>query len=155
MMTLRNAEDAVRKRNQMVSNIVFGVYLLIVGAFDLLTSSIHLLLLAAGVVPIFLSLFTEGTITLPERGLGLATGLAVLLISLLSHEQIGKGDALLLCITGIYLGVYDNALLMTLSFGMVICYSIVILASRRFVKSMRIPYAPFVFVGYVVMMVGR
>ena len=138
----------------MISNIIFGAYLFIIGAVDLMTSSIHLLLLATGVVPIFLSLFAEGTITLSERAMGLVTGLVVMLISLLSREQIGKGDALLLCVTGIYLGVYGNAILMAWSFGLAICGSIVLLASRRFSGTMRIPFAPFVFAGYVVMLVA-
>ena len=137
----------------MLSKIVFAIYLLVIGVVDMFTSSIHLLLLAAGVVPIFLSLFTGGDISLPERALGLATGLAVLCVSLITREKIGKGDALLLCITGAFLGVYDNAVLIAMAFMLIICYSLTMLARGRLNKSSRVPFAPFVFAGYLMLLV--
>ena len=42
---------------------------------------------------------------------GILIGGILLLVSMASHERIGRGDALLLAVTGIFLGFWDNLML--------------------------------------------
>lgn len=150
-----NVKDVKRRKSSGLEpvNAVFAIYLLAVGIVDLKTSSIHLLLLAAGVVPIFLSLLVGGGVSLSERALGLALGLMVLFVSFVSNEELGKGDALLLCVTGAFLGVYGEVFLIGMSFLFVVIYCVILLIGGRLSRKRRIPYAPFVFAGYMLMQV--
>ena len=43
---------------------------------------------------------------------GLGIGAVMYMISVISNERVGKGDAMLLAVTGIYLGFWDNLLLL-------------------------------------------
>ena len=133
--------------------IAMSIWLFIAAVDDMCSKTIHLLLIAAGFVPVILSFVSE-EITLPQRLLGLGTGLVMLLLTWITKEKLGKGDALLMCITGMTLGVCGNIKLVMLSFALAVPYSIVLLLRGRLNKRTEIAFVPFLFLAYLMMLAG-
>lgn len=81
---------------------------------------------------------------------GVAIGLFVMVFSVLSKEKIGKGDAYIIMVTGLYLGFMDTALLLWISSVMAFLAGIVII--RKYDnREMEIPFVPFLLLGYLFM----
>ena len=82
---------------------------------------------------------------------GTIVGLALLVLSLASRQAIGYGDGLVFTVSGIYLGLTGNIifLLISLLLGAVTSILLIVIKIRR--KNDRIPFAPFMLAGYVLM----
>ncbi len=81
---------------------------------------------------------------------GMAVGGCMIFVSLLSRQAIGMGDGMVLLAEGIYLGFWDN--LMVLFWGMMfsgIC-SAFLLILKKVKRKTEIPFLPFLFAGYLV-----
>lgn len=91
--------------------------------------------------------------TLAEVLLGIGLGVILMVLSLLTRGSIGLGDGLLLVITGIFLGGAANVeLLMNgLLYGAI--FSLGVLAFGKGKKNREIPFVPFLFLGYLTMIV--
>lgn len=80
---------------------------------------------------------------------GVTVGAVMYGVSILSREKIGKGDAILIAVTGIYLGFWGNIILLWVSSvlaGMGGVFALVLLKKGR---EFEIPFIPFVFVAYI------
>ncbi len=75
--------------------------------------------------------------------LGGAVGAVIFLISLLSRGKIGKGDALLLTATGIFLGTAKNIELFLAALFLCAVWAGVLLVLRRQTKDYEMPFVPF------------
>lgn len=80
---------------------------------------------------------------------GAAVGIGLLAAAFLSCEAVGFGDGLLLCVTGIYLGFWEN--LSLLAAGALCCAVIqgVRLLLKKVRMTDRIPFVPFLFLAFV------
>lgn len=86
------------------------------------------------------------------RIMGVATGGMLYIFSILSREQLGKGDAIVLGITGFGLGFWNNLGFMLLGLLSAAVYSIVRMIIKGFRRKERIPLMPFLLMGYGFMM---
>ena len=85
--------------------------------------------------------------------LGMSVGVALLFLSVLTGGRIGAGDAVLLIVTGIYLGLEQN---LELFFGgLVMCSicSLALLVLRKKGRNDSIPFVPFLLAAYMGMLV--
>lgn len=85
-------------------------------------------------------------------GLGMAVGIGILLLSILTGGSIGMGDGLVFCVTGIYLGGSRNLELLFMSLLYAALFSLFLLVKGKGTAKNRkreIPFLPFVFAGYV------
>ena len=80
---------------------------------------------------------------------GMSIGAVVYVISIISHEVIGKGDALLIGMTGIFLGFWGNIVLIWTGSLFAAAAGIAAVAVFKKSKSYRIPFVPFVLLGYL------
>ena len=83
------------------------------------------------------------TLSLWEMGLGLFTGLLVLLVGALTKWKIGCGDGILSCALGLWAGVSSllvSLVLASLSAGI---YGVIAIALRKKTRKSEIPFAPF------------
>lgn len=82
---------------------------------------------------------------------GAAVGGVLMLLSFWTG-QIGMGDALILAVSGIYLGFWDNAKLFLQ--GLLLCgiWSLLLLLFKRKKRKDEIAFAPFLFLSYLEMM---
>lgn len=101
-----------------------------------------------GVVGIGLNLWL-GYQSVIEAAGGVALGILLLAAAFFTREAIGFGDGLLICITGIYLGFWEN--LSLLFAGAVCCggiLGIAILAGRLKMAD-RVPLVPFLLLAFI------
>ena len=74
---------------------------------------------------------------------GFAIGVIMYVIAVATREQVGKGDALLCMVTGIYLGFLANLALVWLSTVLVGIFGLVAVKLFHKTRGMTMPYVPF------------
>lgn len=82
----------------------------------------------------------------------MAVGAGLFGLSLLTREAIGSGDALLLLVTGSFLGGRWNALLLLAAWTVAGIWSGFLLVFHKAGKQSRIPFAPFLLLAYMGML---
>ena len=87
--------------------------------------------------------------------MGILAGIVFLLIGKVTREQIGYGDGLLICMLGAYLGIWNLAEVLIVSWGLAGLGAIVILAAGKFRRKKTIPMVPFLLCGYVVFLIDE
>lgn len=90
--------------------------------------------------------------SLPEMLGGMLVGGFVLLLSVLTRESIGKGDGLLLMVTGLYLGLKQNVQLLFWGVFFAGIFALFLLVFGKKRRKDDIPFVPFLFVGYLCML---
>ncbi|MCD7981894.1 MAG: prepilin peptidase [Clostridiales bacterium] len=139
----------------MAGEILLLGFLFVFAWMDLKKLELPLLLLGVcGAVGALVLLGTD-TFSLKEMLGGLCVGGGLLLCALGTKESVGSGDGLLFCVTGIYLGLWQN--LMLLFFAVVICAAIgvVLLTGGKCSRKQSLPFAPFVLAADVLLLMIR
>lgn len=90
-----------------------------------------------------------GTTRILERLGGAAFGVIMLLFCYFSKEAMGYADGIVICVCGIAFGLWKT--LMMCFFGALYAglFSAVLLVSHRAGRKSRIPFLPFLLLGYV------
>ncbi len=136
---------------------VLAVYLAIAAIVDILRRKLQYRLLLCGFVPVIVSVLClyfagdEASLLssgLVSRALGLAVGLIFFILSCVTKERIGKGDAVIFCICGATMGIGSLIPIIMMSFLLSAVYSVAMLATGKLGKKSRIAFVPFIFLGY-------
>jgi leader peptidase (prepilin peptidase)/N-methyltransferase len=80
---------------------------------------------------------------------GAAVGVFVILCSVITRGQIGIGDGIVFCLTGIGCGLLENISLLFISLLFAAVLSLVLLLSKKAGKKTRIPFVPLITMGYL------
>lgn len=136
----------------MIQQVVTAVYLLVLAIIDMFMKRIDIRVILCGTVPLVVSIWTNSAYGFAGRLLGLVIGGVIYLLSHLTKEKIGKGDALILCFIGMIIGAEDELMLIGTSLLISAFYSISMLAIGRIRKNDRIAFVPFLFFGYLMIM---
>lgn len=80
---------------------------------------------------------------------GLIIGLIFVGISKVTRESLGYGDSLLLCVLGLYLGIWSLLELLITTWMLTAVAAGIMLARSRFKKRALLPMIPFIAVGYI------
>ena len=86
--------------------------------------------------------------------LGAGVGMGMVCISFITRGRVGMGDGLLLITTGIFLGGAVNMELLMISLVYASFYSLGVIIFRKKKKNCEIPFIPFIFAGYITIVVG-
>lgn len=136
-----------------IMKILLGIFLLICALIDLKTKKVEGLLLvvfaAAGII-LYLIVRPVGLI---EEMTGVLMGAAFILIWHVTGGKIGLGDALLMVVTGIFLGGKDNAALIMGAMLLAALYSGFMLMIKKADRTKEIAFVPFLFLSYLGMAV--
>lgn len=135
--------------------LIIGTTLLSCGVQDILKKKVYLWILAAGGLFTAVCILFCGDISILSRLGGAAVGACVILLSFITGGKIGLGDGILLCITGLGLGFWGNMELFCLALTLAAGLSIILLALRKADRKMSIPFIPFMFAGYLIMIIVR
>ncbi len=83
---------------------------------------------------------------------GMLVGVFVYLLSILTREKIGKGDALVFMVTGIYLGLWNNLLLLWFSsmIAAVVAGIMVVFFHKK--KTDTLPFVPCIFAAEILLL---
>lgn len=85
---------------------------------------------------------------------GILLGVAVAAVSFLSRGNIGMGDGVLLMVTGIYLGGFENLRLFLTGLLLTAVWALMLILVKRKNKKEQIAFVPFLLAAYVIMLVG-
>lgn len=85
---------------------------------------------------------------------GMLLGIFMLLISAVTQGSIGMGDGILLMVTGVYLGGYENLRLLMTGLMFSALWSLGLLAFRKKKRKDEIAFVPFLLLSYFVMLCG-
>ena len=80
---------------------------------------------------------------------GICIGLCLYVVSVISHEKIGKGDALLLAVTGIFLGFWDNLILLWIASLLAAVAGGMAMVFFHKERHFELPFIPCIFIGFV------
>lgn len=83
---------------------------------------------------------------------GIAMGALVLVFSLLSGGKIGPGDGVILMLTGLYLGAEKNLGLIVVSLFLAAVWALISVTLFHYGRKDKIPFVPFLFLAYFIMM---
>ena len=137
--------------------ILTGITLVIGSIYDMKSLALPLwLFIASGVCSLVSVVYqcTKGSYAWEELPLALLPGGICLLLGFVTREQIGYGDGLLLLNLGVGLGMGAVWELWIMGLLASFVASVVLLCSRRAKKSLRIPFVPFLCLGYVWVVMG-
>ncbi|MCQ2530367.1 MAG: prepilin peptidase [Lachnospiraceae bacterium] len=83
---------------------------------------------------------------------GSLIGILFLGIGKITRQALGYGDGFILVATGIFLGFSENVLLLLLGVLLAAGFSIGLMIFRKKTKKDEIPFLPFLFTGYVLLL---
>lgn len=135
--------------------LIIGTTLLTCGVQDIIKKKVYLWILAAGGLITATCIPFCNDVSLLSRISGAAVGVCVILLSYITGGKIGLGDGIILCITGLGLGFWGNMELFCLALTLAAGLSIILLALRKANRKMSIPFIPFMFTGYLIMILVR
>lgn len=84
-----------------------------------------------------------------ERLAGVVPGTGLLVLSWTMKGQVGCGDAWLMCIIGILLGVGQSVSILFYALLVAGSVSLVLLVFRKVKRDTKLPFVPFLFGGYL------
>lgn len=129
-----------------------GLLLLLAGLEDIRKKKIHLfLILAIGTTALL------GCIVRQDYGWhgalgGFLIGICVIGISVISGEQIGKGDGMVIAALGILCGVRNTLGIVCFASLFMLVPALVLIVSRKGNKKTKLPFLPALFLGYLVIL---
>lgn len=85
---------------------------------------------------------------------GAAVGIVLAAVSVLTRESLGKGDAFLVLGSGLYLGFFENLIMVFSALLLSSLYGLVLFAGKKNWKQ-EIPFTPFLAVPYMFLIAGH
>lgn len=83
---------------------------------------------------------------------GCSMGLSLFGVSVLTQEQIGTGDGLVMAGLGLLMGVIKTLTILSIASLIMAFVSIILIIMRRGTRKMKLPFLPAISVGYVLCM---
>ena len=128
---------------------LLGIILALFAVQDFTKKKIHLGFIILAAVLLAVCIPFCSTITMVDRITGVLVGMMVILISKMTRGKIGMGDGLLLCITGLGLGLWSNIWMFAIALFFAAVVSVILLITHIANRKNSIPFIPFLFVSYL------
>lgn len=128
------------------------IWLLLLSWQDIRKKEVSMQLLFVGIAIAIVSIGAaigmnqEGNIWL-SKGIGMLSGLLLVFLSKATKGQIGMGDAIVLTVTGVIFGFWDNLFLLFYSLVLSGVYAAILLIMKKIRKKQNIAFLPFVVLG--------
>ena len=81
---------------------------------------------------------------------GAGIGIILVLLSIVTRQQIGMGDGILFVITGIGLGIANNTILLMSSLCITSVVSLALLSVKKVQRKTTVPFIPFVWLCFLI-----
>ena len=137
---------------ELITCITTGAYLLVMAVLDIKSRRIPLL---PGVIllVVITGLCIPFAADIVSRLLGVAVGAFLYIVSKVSQGEVGEADAFVYAVTGMTIGIYHNVEVLLVSLFFAAIVSAFLLVIKRVDRKYKLPFIPFTFAGYVVVMV--
>jgi leader peptidase (prepilin peptidase)/N-methyltransferase len=133
--------------------ISLGIFLAISAIIDIKRKEVSIkILIVFGVVGLIFYIIGQPISLLEEVG-GVVIGVLILLLYRITKGEIGEGDGWLLIVTGIFLGISRNFELLMSGLLLAAVCSLFLLLFKKAGKKKEIPFIPFLFLGYMGMVI--
>ncbi len=109
--------------------------------------------LFSGIIGILMHLLFQNQ-SIYEMLTGTLPGAGILLLSCVTNGKIGMGDGIVFMLTGLYLGLGKNILLMCIAFLLAGVFGIFLLIQKEGRANEKMPLVPFLFLGYGLMILS-
>lgn len=133
----------------LIIKIIIGIMLILCGILDFKTKQISL---SCVIVAMFLIITIRILFSyLPFQSMitGLTIGLILIVISKITKDQIGIGDGLIFCCTGLGIGFFHNLYLLLYSLSLAAIYAGFMIVVYRKNRKYSLPFVPFICFGYI------
>lgn len=130
------------------------VLLIICTASDVKSRKIPVCVIMAGAVGTMLCLLLQQEVTPGKMLSGMIVGIIMVVISIVTDEQIGMGDSLIFCILGAGHGFMTSIAVLGISLGLTAATVALLLCIKKVGKRDRIAFVPFILTGYCLTMAG-
>lgn len=132
-----------------MGKIVLGIVLFVLSIQDIRTKTVNVLWLIPVVVAAIGDMLIYRSMDFSSVAAGVFAGAVFILLSVITKECIGMGDALIFCISGMILGFWRNIVMIFAGMLIAAVFSLVGIVLKKFNKKSKIPLIPFVFTGYL------
>jgi leader peptidase (prepilin peptidase)/N-methyltransferase len=135
--------------------ILIGVMLFAAGVIDmrrLIVSRVFILSLLAVCVVAF---FTQENPNILTAVSGTLVGICILGISMLSGEQLGKGDGLVIAALGVAVGFRGCLVVVCIASVIMSFIALCLLAFKKGNRKTRLPFIPAIFAGYSIFLINN
>lgn len=92
-----------------------------------------------------------GEVSLQSRLSGGAVGVLLLMFGIFSKEALGLADAVIIAACGVAFGLYETVALSFFAAVYAGVFSVIMLVAKKATRKSRIPFLPFLLLGYVTM----
>lgn len=134
---------------------ITGILLFILAVIDFKNKKVNIWMVAGLGLICFLGVFFNQNINLITCIGGLTLGLGAIGFSLISNEQLGMGDGIIIAALGALLGFRNVLIVVCMASFLMALLSVVILALKRGNRHTKLPFLPAVFLSYCVCMVAQ
>lgn len=81
--------------------------------------------------------------------LGMSIGMMFLVCAWIGKGKIGAGDGMMLMVSGLFLGIWDNVVLVMTALGLTGMVALFLVTVMRKERDYRLPFLPFLFTAYL------
>ena len=127
------------------------IVLVIEALMDFRKKEVNIPVLGILVVAAMVMFFLGKDISVSNAIIGLAEGLLLILVSVMTKGQIGIGDGILLAACGLMLGGKDNMVMFFFACLSSAIVSVLIMIIKKADKKTTIPFVPFMIPGFLIM----
>lgn len=132
-----------------MKTIVITIFLILSTLIDLRKKEVNIsLCISVALVGLIYEIFISKTDILSII-LGILPGIFLMLTSIVTNEEIGKGDAVILSTIGIFLGLKKTILVLIYALFTTIIIGGILLLIRKKNKKYKIPFVPFILFSYI------
>lgn len=103
-----------------------------------------IVLAAAGII----SNFTVGEFDIEKRIIAMLPGIILLIVSMITKQQIGYGDGMIILIMGLYIDIDDILSIVLSSFLLSSIAAIILMTVFKKKKNFEMAFSPFLLIGY-------
>ena len=131
-----------------IVHICLIIILGVICVFDIIRKKIPVYMLivlaAAGII----SNFTVGEFDIEKRIIAMLPGIILLIVSMITKQQIGYGDGLIILIMGLYIDIDDILSIVLSSFLLSSIAAIILMTVFKKKKNFEMAFSPFLLIGY-------
>ncbi len=132
-----------------MKTIVITIFLILSTLIDLRKKEVNIsLCISVALVGLIYEIFISKTDILSII-LGILPGIFLMLTSIVTNEEVGKGDAVILSTIGIFLGLKKTILVLIYALFSTIIIGGILLLIRKKNKKYKIPFVPFILFSYI------
>lgn len=129
---------------------MIGIWLLVMSILDIRKRTVPVWLLVLGGILAAISVCQQNAFL--AMGMGMLPGIGLLLIAFLT-KKAGYGDGIVLVILGMVSGGGESLLIFSISLFLSAIFSMVLLVLRKAGRNTRIPFLPFLTIGWLLVAV--